>query len=257
MKLSSKNLSGLVALVLVVGSVVLPMIVPENNKMKKLFTDNVNLSLVIAIVALVSYLDLQVGIASLFLVLVMAVKYRNNLLEGFQNNDSKQEKLDQIQNLLNELKEDGGEPINPEDDGEPVNSEENVSEETTSEMVDMQMNDSEMVDDGEPSMENSSSSDVVEEFPRSSVPVHQQHESENNVESETLEGFTSSKLPEGELLTQEYPNGTNVYDVAGCRYDSNNKPLNATMYGPPLGDCRIYAPNGVQQTGTVFYPLNG
>lgn len=94
MKLSSKNLSGLVALVLVVGSVVLPMVVPENNKMEKLFTDNVNLSLVIAVVALVSYLDLQVGVAALFLVLVMAVKYRNNLLEGFQNNDDKQKKLD-------------------------------------------------------------------------------------------------------------------------------------------------------------------
>ena len=176
MKLSSKNLSGLVALVLVVGSVVLPMVVPENNKIEKLFTDNVNLSLVIAVVALVSYLDLQVGVAALFLVLVMAVKYRNNLLEGFQNNDSKQEKLDQIQNLLNELREDDGEPVNSEDDGEPVYSEENVSEEITSEMVDMQMNDVEMGDDGEPPMGNGSSSYVVEKFPRSSVPVHQQHQ---------------------------------------------------------------------------------
>lgn len=44
------------------------------------------------------------------------------------------------------------------------------------------------------------------------------------------------------------------YDVAGCRYDLENKTQNGTMYGPPLSWCATYGNNGLP---VPFYPLNG
>lgn len=44
------------------------------------------------------------------------------------------------------------------------------------------------------------------------------------------------------------------YDVAGCRYDLENKTQNGTMYGPPLSWCATYGNTGLT---VPFYPLNG
>jgi hypothetical protein len=45
------------------------------------------------------------------------------------------------------------------------------------------------------------------------------------------------------------------FDVAGCRYDLENKTQNSTVYGPPLSWCATY---GKGNTLPVpFYPLNG
>ena len=44
------------------------------------------------------------------------------------------------------------------------------------------------------------------------------------------------------------------YDVAGCRYDLENKTQNGTMYGPPLSWCATYGNTGLP---VPFYPLNG
>ena len=45
------------------------------------------------------------------------------------------------------------------------------------------------------------------------------------------------------------------YDVAGCRYDLENKTQNGTMYGPPLSWCATYTNTG--KLPVPFYPLNG
>ena len=45
------------------------------------------------------------------------------------------------------------------------------------------------------------------------------------------------------------------YDVAGCRYDLENKTQNATVYGPPLSWCATYTNTG--KLPVPFYPLNG
>lgn len=45
------------------------------------------------------------------------------------------------------------------------------------------------------------------------------------------------------------------FDVAGCRYDLENRTQNSTVYGPPLSWCATY---GKGNTLPVpFYPLNG
>jgi len=71
-----------------------------------------------------------------------------------------------------------------------------------------------------------------------------------------IEGFTSSALPEGELLTQQVPDPRTGYDVTGCRYDSVNRAQNATLNGPALDDCRAYSTKVTGECGTLFYPLN-
>ena len=45
------------------------------------------------------------------------------------------------------------------------------------------------------------------------------------------------------------------YDVAGCRYDLENKTQNGTMYGPPLSWCATYGKGNTLHV--PFYPLNG
>ncbi len=45
------------------------------------------------------------------------------------------------------------------------------------------------------------------------------------------------------------------FDVAGCRYDLENKTQNGTMYGPPLSWCATYTNAG--KLPVPFYPLNG
>jgi hypothetical protein len=44
------------------------------------------------------------------------------------------------------------------------------------------------------------------------------------------------------------------FDVAGCRYDLENKTQNSTPYGPPLSWCATYNNNKLP---VPFYPLNG
>lgn len=46
------------------------------------------------------------------------------------------------------------------------------------------------------------------------------------------------------------------FDTAGCRYDYVKSVQNETMYGPPLSANNYLTKNGVEKTGTVWYPLN-
>lgn len=102
--------------------------------------------------------------------------------------------------------------------------------------------------------------EVVEGFPRDTVPVVFQEENTNSqgikYDVETIEPFSSNSPPEGECLTQEDPSLAGA-DVVGCRYDSSIKAQNASVNGPPLSDCRTYDVENVKNVGTVFYPLNG
>jgi hypothetical protein len=47
-----------------------------------------------------------------------------------------------------------------------------------------------------------------------------------------------------------------AYDVVGCKYDIGYKSYSDTYYGPPVASCQAYKKSKVDQTGTVFYPLN-
>jgi hypothetical protein len=43
-----------------------------------------------------------------------------------------------------------------------------------------------------------------------------------------------------------------TYDIVGCKFNEDGKPVNASMYGPPLNSCG----GALQSGGTVFYPLH-
>ena len=45
------------------------------------------------------------------------------------------------------------------------------------------------------------------------------------------------------------------FDVAGCRYDLENRTQNNTIYGPPLSWCATYGSGS--KLPVPFYPLNG
>ena len=46
------------------------------------------------------------------------------------------------------------------------------------------------------------------------------------------------------------------YDVVGCRFDLQSGPETESVNGPPLASCEAYKAVNVENTGTVFYPLN-
>jgi len=52
-------------------------------------------------------------------------------------------------------------------------------------------------------------------------------------------------------------NDTHItYDVVGCKYDTGYGSYSDTYHGPPVASCQAYSKIKVDQTGTVFYPLN-
>lgn len=165
--------------------------------MDRLFNDNTNILVLIAMVGIALYLDLQVGIVSFFGVLVLSIKYRR---EGFQSEFVKEE-LPSIEEL-------------------------------------------------DPALRVA----LKENFVRDTVPVVKQEiksNREEEVDEEVLEGFsnlTADSTPLGNTERQ--------YDFVGCKYNSDGKSVNATMYGPPVSGCDMLRDVDTSKTGTIFYPLN-
>ena len=169
--------------------------------MDRLFNDNTNILVLIAMVGLALYLDLQVGIVSFFAVLVLSIRYRR---EGFQSEFVKEE-LPSIEEL-------------------------------------------------DPAVRVA----LKENFVRDTVPVVKQeikregdNEGEGEGDGEVVEGFsnlTADSTPLGNTERQ--------YDFVGCKYNSDGKSVNASMYGPPVSGCNMLRDVDTSKTGTVFYPLN-
>ena len=91
--------------------------------------------------------------------------------------------------------------------------------------------------------------DVIENFPRSSVPV--------NPKRKITEGFTSSCANvSGNLQTQTVFSDRVDLDIQGCRLDNRKSDLNHTNFGPPLASCESFNKETFDNVGTYFYPLN-
>ncbi len=67
-----------------------------------------------------------------------------------------------------------------------------------------------------------------------------------NNDDDTIEPFTSKMVSDD----------SSPYDVVGCKYDTGYKAYSDTYHGPPVASCQAYTKIKVDQTGTVFYPLN-
>lgn len=177
----------------------------NDNVMTRLFNDNTNIMVLIAIIGLAIYLDLQVGIVSFFAVLVLSIRYRK---EGFQNEFVKK--------------------------------------------------DLPSMDELDPAVRVA----LKENFVRDTVPVVKQ-EIKSNREGEVdgeVDGEGDGEVVEGfsNLTADSTPLGNTErqYDFVGCKYNSDGKLLNATMYGPPVSGCDMLRDVDTSKTGTVFYPLN-
>lgn len=110
----------------------------------------------------------------------------------------------------------------------------------------------------------STSERMNEGFVRDKVPEVHRHEltltDPKKLITNKKEGFKNHLENNNinELLSQNRMYSVNVKDVTGCRYDGK-KMLNGEYeeyYGKPLADCSNYTKQGVENTGTAFYPLN-
>jgi hypothetical protein len=72
---------------------------------------------------------------------------------------------------------------------------------------------------------------------------------------ENVENFKNQMQPQP-LASTTLTQGQVDFDVVGCRYDLKQTGLNDDVYGPPLSSCNAYQAVNLEETGTVFYPLN-
>jgi len=134
--------------------------------------------------------------------------------------------------------------------------------------------DSQLKDDiCSPELFQSTQERISEGFVRDRVPEVMRHEMTNEdptnlVDVNPQEGFQNhlENTNQKELLAQNLANEQsrlvnfhkNQGDVSGCRYDGK-KLLNGEFeeyFGTPVADCSNYTRDGVERTGTAFYPLN-
>ena len=88
-----------------------------------------------------------------------------------------------------------------------------------------------------------------EGFFRDSVPVNPQDSFRR--QNETFNNTTNTSNNSNSLVEGSF-------DVAGCRMDTNGefKDEHDTPYGKALDDCSNYSNAKLENTGTLFYPLN-
>jgi hypothetical protein len=84
-----------------------------------------------------------------------------------------------------------------------------------------------------------------ENFIRGGVPVV---DAEVDAEVEGFANLSADAQPVG--------NCERNYDFVGCKYAVDGKPVNTTMYGPPVAGCAMLEGSAHNETGAVFYPLH-
>lgn len=259
MIMTQKNVINFLMVVMVILIIVLPMNL-SSDLTYRLYSSNLNLLLLLVLIGLVSGIDNKLGIMLTFLVLV-TYSMKDN--EGFENMPSMycppgcvvpdHDKTGQNPNdyyptsIAPEAPQIAEEssvlpipiPIPIPITEVPLALPTPITEELP-ELPEL------------PTLRDNKNT-IKENFPRDTVPVHPKAPVSLNTK---LEGFTNNISKNNELLTQEFPKIINSQDVTGCRYDHKNSPQNTTMYGPPLSECTTYNSTNIQETGTVFYPLN-
>jgi len=93
---------------------------------------------------------------------------------------------------------------------------------------------------------------VKERFATSANPVLVSTQNKQGIYGTKMqqedEGFTNLTA-DSEPLDET---SERTYDIVGCKFNEDGKPVNASMYGPPLNSCG----GALQSGGTVFYPLH-
>lgn len=214
--------------------------------LKKLFNDQVNYILVIALVILITLLDMPCGIILAFLVLYLSVYMNKNSSMGGSIGDSMGGSMGKSMggsmgsmsinnNVLPKVRfSDTATIIN--------NSSQSSSQASIA-------SDSEFVYNN------------TKPFPNNNLMPFQPVNQETINMSKPMLGCSGNTVNTNTTNTNDYMTQVGLpnrdgFDVTGCRYDFKNSPQNLTKYGPPLAQCGTYSGEQSRNCGTVFYPLN-
>ena len=188
--------------------------------LKKLFTDQINFILLIALVVLIILIDIPNGILLAFLVLYLSVHINYNKKKVFFND---------VKNVI---------PV--------TNANSNDSNDNSNSSSSIPYNQSNKY-----GSESEFIYDNTKPFPNNNLKPFSISTDDNNTNLENTKfSINSNLINENTLLNRD------GYDVTGCRYDFKNNPQNLTKFGPPLAQCSAYDVDKVKACGTVFYPLN-
>ena len=202
--------------------------------LKKLFNDQVNYILVIALVILITLLDMPCGIILAFLVLYLSVYMNKNSSMGKSMGGS-MGSMSINNNVLPKVRfSDTATIIN--------NSSQSSSQASIA-------SDSEFVYNN------------TKPFPNNNLMPFQPVNQETINMSKPMLGCSGKTVNTNTTNTNDYMTQVGLpnrdgFDVTGCRYDFKNSPQNLTKYGPPLAQCGTYSGEQSRNCGTVFYPLN-
>jgi hypothetical protein len=189
----------------------------------KLFTDNVNFILLVALVILVLMLDLPTGILLAFLILYLSVWVLQML-------KARKEKFSVI--MAAKLASTGNRS----------NFDNILSPNPLSDIPRPYTSESE-INYNKSSMPNGN----IAPF----KPVDQ-----SQIQDMTHQIQPGISCNQNDALSLVGAPNRDGYDCTGCRYDMKDSPQNLTKWGQPLARCSTYDANKVKTCGTVFYPLN-
>jgi len=209
--------------------------------LKKLFNDQVNYILVIALVILITLLDMPCGIILAFLVLYLSV-YMNKKGSMSKSMGSSMGNMGSPSMSIN-----NNEPPKVRFSDTPIiiNSSNQASIASDSEFVYNNTNPF-------PNNNLMPFQPVTQEIINMSNPNKQMLACSGNAVNTT----TQINDQKNDYLTQIGLPNRDGFDVTGCRYDFKNSLQNLTNYGPPLAQCATYSGEQTKNCGTVFYPLN-
>lgn len=273
--MKTKNImSNLIIAILSLTIITFPYMLETNkqykiNIIKKMFTDNLNLLLLISIVSISIYIDQSIGIMLAFLVLFMAIYIKNNEAhEGFENITVEEEGDISMRNpdldmttVEEEENNNSMRDPNPEllmnnvDEPFTNQTKENFIRGTIPVIPKRNMNSNDENIDYLPT-KNMGNQDIYHQNTYKNTSNHPAMNSliDNITDEEThkIEGFKSkiNSRPNNQAVK------LSTQDMMGCRYDSSSNPMNAMVNGPPLATCHGYDLDTLNKSGTLFYPLS-
>ena len=210
--------------------------------LKKLFNDQVNYILVIALVILITLLDMPCGIILAFLVLYLSVYMNKNKSMGKSMGGSMSGSMGSMSSMS--INNNVVPKVRFSDTATIIN---NSSSQSSSQAS--------IASDSEFVYNN------TKPFPNNNLMPFQPVNQETINMSKPMLGCSGNTVNTNTTNTNDYMTQVGLpnrdgFDVTGCRYDFKNSPQNLTKYGPPLAQCGTYSGEQSRNCGTVFYPLN-
>jgi hypothetical protein len=249
-------LTGLVIIGLVLLAVLGPQYLPQFTKLHKVFDSPINIGLVACLVVLIAIVDVKVGIAFAFLVLMFAV---------YLMDETNTQKLESFFATISSIKGQAefGNPriasirLDPLAEAQITKEGFNVGATTTS--TDGVTSGSNKTNINNKITKNSTTTTQEKVDQEMSMQPVAEHVQKILTAGVTQKAPACATFQQYDFLTQQVPSDMRInrFDVAGCRYDLASRPQNLTVYGPPLAWCSTYDQQQATKCGTLFYPLHG